>query len=207
MSRLGSRSKVIVVVVAVIAAAILIGLAANNNPKKTGSTSQTTGGTSTSLKIKDETQTVTPTGTYIETPEFKYLQPEAWAPLSQKVLDVGGAASGIGRPNAPAATFTIKVANATPANKDDLRNSTLNELKKFSNFQLISVNDTKVDGKSGADFLYTFSDKGGGNKVRQHMYVIINKGKTFFLLFASADSSFGEAGADFGKILTSFKFK
>ncbi len=144
---------------------------------------------------------------YIETAEFKYVQPANWVQMSQKVLDVSGASSGIARPTAPAATFSIKVSAAIPKDNDDLKNSTLNELKKFSHFALITSADTKVDGKNGQKFIYSFSDTSGQNKVIQYMSVVVNKNKTFFLLFSSAAGDYDKQAGDFASILSSFHFK
>src|SRR5438105_512962 len=75
----------------------------------------------TTTKGADPSKTVT-----IETADFKYGKPTGWAELSPKILDSTGAASGIGRPTEPVATFSIKVSNAVPKDNNDLKNSTLN---------------------------------------------------------------------------------
>ncbi len=144
---------------------------------------------------------------YIETAGFKYQEPSGWAQMSQKVLDSSGAASGIARPTAPAATFTLKVSEATPKDDNDLKNSILDELKKFSHFELKSASETKVDGEGGQKFVYNFSDKNGDNKVTQQMSVIVNKNKTYFLLFSSAAADLDKQTGDFAQILASFHFK
>ena len=142
----------------------------------------------------------------IETADFKYGKPVGWAEISSKTLDSTGAASGIGRPTEPVATFSIKVSNAVPRDNNDLKNSTLNELKKFTNFQLMSTVDTKVDGQAGQKFTYNFSDSSGKNKTTQQMSVVPYKQKTFFLLFSSAAGDYDKQTDDFASILASFKF-
>ncbi|GEM_PF-1298778 len=143
----------------------------------------------------------------IEVTEFKYDKPAGWAQMAQKVLDSSGAASGIARPAAPTATFTIKVNSAVPKDNNDLRDSTLTELRKFSHFSLISSADTKVDSKSGQKFVYSFSDINDENKVTQNISVVVNKQKTFFLLFSSAAADYDKQTGDFAAILGSFHFK
>lgn len=143
----------------------------------------------------------------IEAADFKYDKPIGWAQMAQKVLDSSGASSGIARPSAPVATFTVKVNSAIPKDANDLKSSTLTELKKFSHFSLISSANTKVDGKSGQKFIYSFSDINDENKVTQNMSVVVNKQKTFFLLFSSAAADYDKQTGDFDAILSSFKFK
>jgi hypothetical protein len=193
-------------VVAVVAVAVLLvagWLAFKPSPKtptttSTPDTSQNTPGT----KGADPAKLVT-----IETADFKYAKPVGWAEISQKALDSTGAASGIGRPTEPVATFSIKVSNATPKDNNDLKNSTLNELKKFTNFQLVSNVDTKVDGQAGQKFTYNFSGSSGKNKTTQQMSVVPYKQKTFFLLFSSATADYDKQAGDFSAILSTFKFK
>jgi len=141
----------------------------------------------------------------VETADFKYVKPSGWAEISTKTLESTGAASGIGRPTDPVATFSIKVSNAIPKDSNDLKNSTLNELKKFTNFQLLSDADTKVDGQADQKFTYTFTS--GSNKITQQMNVIPYKQKTFFLLFHSTTADFDKQTSDFAGILSNFHFK
>ena len=134
--------------------------------------------------------------------DFSYQSPAGWADMSKQVLDASGAASGISHQTSPTATFTIKVSNAIPKDTNDLKNSTLNELKKFSNFALIANVDTNINGKTGQKFTYTFSDKNGNNKVKQEINVVVYNQKTFFLLFSSSESDFAKQSADFPQILS-----
>mgnify|MGYP001570262267 CR=1 FL=1 len=167
----------------------------------TPASSQTTQPTSTT-KGADPAKLVT-----IGTADFKYSKPVGWAEISPKTLDSTGAASGIGRPTEPVATFSVKVSNAVPKDNNDLKNSTLNELKKFTNFQLVSDVDTKVDGQAGRKFTYNFSDSSGNNKTTQQMSVVPYKQKTFFLLFSSTAADYDKQTGDFSAILSGFKFK
>lgn len=192
-------------VVALVAVAVLLvasWLVFKPSPK----TSTPTGG-----QTSGQAQTTTPSSassqTYVETADFKYSKPVGWAKISQKTLDFTGAASGIGRPTEPVASFNIKISNAIPKDNNDLKNSTLSELKKFTNFQLTSTVDTKVDGQAGQKFTYNFSDSSGKNKTTQQMSVVSYKQKTFFLLFSSAAADYDKQAGDFNNILASFKFK
>lgn len=167
--------------------------------------------TPTGGQTSGQAQTTTPSSAssqaYVETADFKYSKPVGWAKISQKTLDSTGAASGIGRPTEPVASFNIKISNAIPKDNNDLKNSTLNELKKFTNFQLVSNVDTRVDGQAGQKFTYNFSDSSGKNKTTQQMSVVPYKQKTFFLLFSSAAADYDKQAGDFASILASFKFK
>lgn len=146
----------------------------------------------------------------IETADFKYTKPKRWATLSKTLLESQGAASGIGLPavtdlgTVSTGTFSVKVSNSVPANDNELRSATLRELQKLNNFKQISVVSTKVNDKPGVKFTYTI---GGSDKARQEMHVVAHNGKTFFLLFASADTIFDQHAADFSTILNSFVFK
>lgn len=144
---------------------------------------------------------------FIEVDDFRYEKPAGWAEISPQILKSNGSASGIGRPTEPVATFSIRVTDSIPKDNTDLRNSTLNELKKFTNFLLSSNTDTKVDSKSGQRFVYNFTDSEGKNKTAQQMSVIVHNNKTFFLLFSSADADYNKQTGEFQKILDSFKFK
>ncbi len=143
----------------------------------------------------------------IETADFKYSKPVGWIELSPKVLDSTGAASGIGRPSEPVATFSVKVLDTTPKDNNDLKKSTLNGLSEFTNFQLVSDVDTKVDGQAGQKFTYNFSNTSGNNKTAQQMSVVPYKQKTFYLLFSSAAADYDKQTGDFTNILASFHFK
>ena len=140
----------------------------------------------------------------VDTGDFKYQKPAGWGKLTQEVLDKSGAVSGIGQPPNLAATLTIKVSDSTPVNNADLKESSLNELKKLSDFKLLSFSETKVDGKYGQKFIYQYG--ANDSKVKQELFVVPNKGKTFFLLFSSADSNFNKHASDFDNILSSFTF-
>lgn len=194
--------------VAAVAVAMLLSagwLAFKPSPKtpatiSTPGTSQTT--TTTTTKGADPAKLVT-----IETADFNYAKPAGWAEISPQTLASTGAASGIGRPTEPVATFSIKVSTTVPKDNNDLKNGTLNELKKFTNFQLVSDVDTKVDGQAGQKFTYSFSGSSGNSKTTQQMSVVPYKGKTFFLLFSSAATDYDKQAGDFSAILASFKFK
>ena len=192
------------VTLAVVAALVVGGWLAFKPEAKTTNTpvtGQTTPAT-TSTKGADPSKAV-----LIEADGFKYEKPAGWAEIAPKILEANGSASGIGRPIEPVATFGVKISNTTPKDANDLRNGTLNELKKFTNFQLTSNVNTKVDNQSGQKFIYSFSDGEGKNKTTQQMSVIPYKGKTFFLLFSSAAADYDKQAAEFNKILVSFKFK
>ncbi len=168
------------------------------NTPVTGQTTQATAST----KGADPSKAV-----LIEADGFRYEKPAGWAEISSKTLESNGSASGIGRPTEPVATFGVRIADSTPKDSNDLRNGTLSELRKFTNFQLVSDVNTKVDNQSGQIFVYSFSDSEGKNKTTQQMSVIPYKGKTFFLLFSSAAANYDKQTAEFNKILVSFKFK
>lgn len=143
----------------------------------------------------------------VATSDFHYTKPAGWATLAKADLDAQTAASGIFH-TSPAASFTIKVSGSTPASATELKNSTLDDIKKNApNFTLLTSTSTKVDGQSGQVFGYTFTDKAGQNKLRQQLSAIPYKGKTYFLLFSSLDSDYDKQATDFGGILASFKFK
>ncbi len=196
----------------VVAAAVVVLLAAGGwlafKPSQKTATTTSTPATSQTTQPASTTKGADPTKTVlIETADFKYAKPTGWAELSPKILDSTGAASGIGRPTEPVATFSIKVSNAVPKDNNDLKNSTLSELKKFTNFQLVADVDAKVDGQAGQKFTYNFSDSSGKNKTTQQMSVVPYKQKTFFLLFSSAATDYSKQTNDFANILSSFHFK
>lgn len=139
----------------------------------------------------------------VETNNFKYQRLKDWVLFSNEFLNSRGAISGIGRPDTPVATFLINVSSTVPSNTE-LKNAALDAPKKLANFQLLSSKDTKVDGQSGQQFIYTFGDK---DKTKQEMNVIIYKQKTYFLLFSSTEAEFDKSSPDFAKILASFTFK
>lgn len=144
---------------------------------------------------------------YVETKEFKYQKPDGWTLMTQKALDAAEAASGIGRPISPAGTFIIKLSDSTFKNSNELKDATLEGLKKLTYFSLASSEETKIDGRSGYKFIYSFSDRNGANKLTQQMYAVINKDKVFLLLFSSTAADYDKQTAEFNKILVSFKFK
>jgi hypothetical protein len=148
------------------------------------------------------TAAVKPAG--IGTADFTYQKPAGWAQLAQEVLDANHATSGIGRSPESSATFTIRTASSVPTSDADLKDSTLNELRKLSQFELLNSGPTQVDGKAGQKFTYQFE---AADKIKQEMSVIVYKQKTFFLLFSSADTDFDKQAADFAGILSGFKFK
>lgn len=149
-----------------------------------------------------------PLGTFIEKADYKYAVPSGWAEMSKEVIQRTEADSGIGRITDLAATFRIKIAPSTPSNDNELKNNTLNDVKRNAvNFTLVSTNSTKVDSKPGYVFVYTFTDTSSKQKFRHQLSAVPNKGKTFFLLASSVDSDFDKQVAEFQKILASFKFK
>jgi len=136
--------------------------------------------------------------------DFSYQKPKDWATLSKEALDPHDAVSGMSRIAAPAASFTVKVSSSTPKSDDELKNSTLDDIKKnASNFELISSGATNIDNHAGQKFTYKY---GSGNKTKQELSVIVYKQKTFFLLFTAAEADFDKQQADFDKILSDFKF-
>ncbi len=142
--------------------------------------------------------------TFIETSDFKYEMPAGWLQLNQSVLDQSGATSGIARISPLAATFKTSLDPSTP--KDD--SSVLNIFRKNApNFALLSSSDTQVASQAGRQFIYSFTDTDGKNKVRQQLNVIPYKGRTFFLLFSTIDSDFDKQTGDFSAILSNFHFK
>ena len=159
-------------------------------------------------------QTTNPGGTtntqkYIETSDFKYIVPEGWVELDKNALDRAAASSGIGRLSSYPATFRTQI-DVLLSNDTDLKTQPLNIIKKNApNFKQISVNSTTVDKKAGQQFVYTFTDNDGKNKVRQQLSAVPvkDKDKTFLLLFSSPDDSFDKQSNDFKTILDSFKFK
>jgi hypothetical protein len=193
-------------VVAAVAVAMLLAagwLAFKPSPKTTTTSTPGTSQSTQAAKGADSTQTVT-----IETADFKYAKPVGWVEISSKTLGSTGAASGIGRPTEPVATFSIKVSNATPKDSNELKNSALDDIKKNApNFALLSSVSTKVDGQTGQKFTYNFSDSSGNNKTTQQMSVLPYKQKTFFLLFSSAAADYNKQTGDFTSILNTFKFK
>lgn len=145
---------------------------------------------------------------FIETADFKYELLSGWAGLKKEVLEQAGASSGIGRVANLAATFRTKVSPSTPKDNNELKNSTLDDVKKNApNFTLLSSVSTKVDGQAGQMFTYSFTDTDGKNKIRQQLSAIPYKGKTFFLLASAVDSDFDKQTGEFKKILDSFRFK
>lgn len=171
----------------------------NKGPAQTSTQTQTVSTTAGSAAI--------PTQAYIETADFKYLKPSGWVEISQNSLDSSGATSGIARPSSPTASFTIKVNQAVPKDDNDLKNSTLTELKNFLHFNLISTSSVSVNGKHGQQFVYSYSDTSYQNKITQNINVVVNRQKTFFLLFSSSAGDYDRQTSDFSAILSSFSFK
>ncbi len=163
-------------------------------------TSQTTRATP-ATKGADPAKLVT-----IEAADFKYAKPVGWAKISQKTLDSIGAASGIGRPTDPVASFSINESDSIPKNNDELKNSVLSAPKHLQNFELISSETLKIDGQGGQKFTYTFTDS-TGNKITQQTSVVVYKQKAFILLFSSAAANYDKQTGDFANILASFHFK
>src|SRR3990167_5853748 len=145
---------------------------------------------------------------FIETADFKYEIPACWLQMKKEVLEQTGATSGIGRVSSSSATFATRVSTSTPKNDDELKNNSLDDIKKNApNFALLSSLSTKVDGHSGYKFTYSFTDKDGQNKLRQQLSAVPYKTKTFFLLASSSDGDFDKQKGEFDKILNSFRFK
>src|SRR3990167_4660482 len=147
-------------------------------------------------------------GTFVERTDYKYEVPSGWFEMKKETLEQAGADSGIGRVSALAATFRIKVASSTPKNDNELKNNTLDDVKRNApNFVLVSTNSTKVDNKAGYVFVYAFTDTSSQQKFRHQLSAVPYKGKTFFLLASSIDSDFDKQTTEFKKILDSFRFK
>lgn len=203
-----SRKKGTIAVTIVAAAALLVAgvwLAFKPEPKNTTQPpSQKTGQVQVGSSSQPDATSNLP---YVETADFKYQKPDGWALMSQKALDASEASSGIGRPISPAGTFIVKATDSTFKDTNELKNATLEGLKKFAYFQLLSSAETKVDGKSGYKFIYSFSDKNGENKLTQQMSVTINKDRVFLLLFSSTTDDYDKQTGEFNKILDSFQFK
>ena len=145
---------------------------------------------------------------FIETADFKYQIPASWVQMKKEVLDQIGATSGIGSVSNLTAIFKTSVSSSTPKDDNQLKNNTLDDIKKNApNFALLSSLSTKVDGQSGYKFIYSFTDKDGQNKLRQQLSAVPYKAKTFFLLASSSDGDFDKQKGEFDKILNSFRFK
>lgn len=155
---------------------------------------------------KTETALQTSTAATLSTDYFTYDKPTEWAILAKERLDSVGAITGTGRPPGLSATFTVRVSEALPKNDNDLRDSTLAELKKLPGFTSLASTKTTIDGKSGYKFSY-ISTPAKNEKVKQDLVVVANAGKTFFLLFSSPSEDFDKYAAEFTAILNSFKFK
>src|SRR3990167_3478735 len=156
----------------------------------------------------DSQATNLPTGTFVEKADYKYEVPSGWIEMKKETLEQAGADSGIGRVSALAATFRIKVASSTPKNDNELKNNTLDDVKRNApNFVLVSTNSTKVDNKAGYVFVYAFTDTSSQQKFRHQLSAVPNKGKTFFLLASSVDSDLDKQTEEFKKIIDSFHFK
>lgn len=140
---------------------------------------------------------------YVETKDFKYAKPSGWVKLSQSALDKNAATSGIGLFGKPV-FFTVQVNNSAPGSSSELKNSTLNVIKKLPGFVLISSGSTKLDGQAGQKFVYQTSDQ---SKTRAELTAVIHNKKTFFLLFSVADQNFDDYRADFTAIEKSFQFE
>lgn len=199
MNHTKSLLKLVVVAFIVLAASVAAFLIFKPSPEPPKDNAGTTETTFKSLGAQD-----------ITTEDFVYQKPEGWAKLSKELLDSSAATSGIGLPSSssasslPMATFTVKLADSIPKNDKDLKDSILLELKKLTNFELVSSTATKVDGKSGQRFIYKFGEK---DMTKQELNAVVHNKKTFFLLFSSADKDFDSQGADFTSISSAFKFK
>ncbi len=197
MSYMKSRSKLAAVLAVIILSAGGVGFwVLRDSPQST------TAPNSSNNKNQPSSQALQPA--ISDTANFTYQKPADWANLSQEQLTASVATSGIVRSASPVATFMVKVSSSVPKNNADLKSSTLAELQKLTSFSLVSNTATKVDGKSGQKFTYTFNNN---DKTRQEMSVLIYKQKTFFLLFTATDADFSKASVDFAKILADFKFK
>lgn len=163
-------------------------------------------GTSKKNTTQGKTNPQVAQAVYIETTDFKYQKPTGWEKLSTEFLNKEGSVSGIA--TAPTATVRFTIAmqpvSSSPANDAELKDSTLNTLKKLQNFELIGSGDTKVDGKSGQTYTYRYGDK---IKTKQELTTVAYKDNVFLIKFTSTDSDFDNQKTDFSKILTSFKFK
>ncbi len=152
--------------------------------------------------------TTSPLGTFVGKADYKYEVPNGWTEMSKEIIQRTQADSGIARITELAATFRIKVAPSTPSNDNELKNNALDDVRENApNFALVSSASTKIDGKSGQVFIYTFTDTDSQQKFRHQLSAVPYKDKTFFLLASSIDSDFDAQIAEFKKILDSFKFK
>lgn len=142
---------------------------------------------------------------------FTYQKPSGWAKLSKQFLDDGGAASGVALPDTttadalPHATFVIKMSDTTPKDDAELKNHSIDDIKKNApNFKEVSSESIQLDGESGQKFVYTFGET---DKTKQELYVAAHSGKTYFLLCSANETVFTEHQADCDSISSSFKFK
>lgn len=144
--------------------------------------------------------------------DLTYQKPKGWAKLSKAVLESSAANSGIALPatsssgttGPPIASFTVRVVPSIPKDNNDLKNSTLEVLKKLSKFELVSNTDTKVAGKTGQKFAYTYEDK---TKMEQELTVVVYNKKTYFILAYADATKFNAQSAEFAKIVGSITFK
>ncbi len=213
MSYMKSRLKLAAILAVIILAAGGVGFWILRDSPQSTTTQNPSNNSTQDSNNKNRPSSQAPQPATSDTADFTYQKPADWVNLPQKQLTASGATNGITLPDSntsssttppPLASFTVKVSDATPQNAADQKSATLSELQKLSNFELLSSTGTTVNGKSGQIFIYTF---GNQDKTKQELRVVVNKQKTFFLLFSSAESNFSKYNADFAKILSSFKFK
>jgi hypothetical protein len=180
----------------------------NKSDNKTQSANTNNGtGSSGSNKTNPSTTPSTANGATINTQAFSYDMPAGWAAIPSETSTAKGSVSSILKASVPTATFDIAVesASTTPSNITSLKNDTLNTIKKFPGYVLVSNSSIKIGGQDGQRYIYSRTVSGG--KTRQELVVTIYKKQAYSLLFTVADSDFAALSKDFDKIVASFKFK
>jgi len=191
-SKIASRILLIILIIVITIGFFLVNRFPKHNSKSTNQQNS-----------QEKTNSPTTQTPYNETSDFRYPILSGWSKLSQTALNSQGAISGIGHTSNPISSFSVKVSSNTPRNNVDQKDSTISELNKLSNFELLLYEETTVDGKTGQKFTYCFGDN---TKTKQELIVIVYKQKTFFLLFSSDETDFNNQTTDFSKILSSFIF-
>jgi len=144
---------------------------------------------------------------------FSYEKPEGWAKLSKERLADMAAVSGVALPaedltKLPVASVTMRVSDSTPANDNDLKKSVTKEIEKFPEFKQLEFADVQVGDKTGKKFVYTYANaEDKAKKIKQQLSVVVNNGKTFFVLYSTEEPVFDQHKEKADSILSSFKFK
>ncbi len=142
---------------------------------------------------------------YVDTTDLKYPLPKGWTTLSQAKLNAQQAVSGITN-SATGAEFSVAIepGASSPASQPALNSDTLDALKRFPNFTLVTNDSLTIGGQAAQRFVYKLD---GQPPTKNVLIVSLHNKQAFSLLFTSKETDFDSLSANLSQIIAGYSFK